>query len=281
GALLSSNEFRSDEITSFFANYLHPTCRDVQQRECTSTLRTPTKVELSNALASLASGSTEADIIAGVLSTDEYYQKHGSTQTGLIEGVYQDLLGRAPTNAEVTAALNKYTNDSVGHTAFAQAMVASPEYQNEVVSLDYQQLLLRAPFTSEADAGQGVLAVRQSLRTPEETLVASLTAMSDYLAETGGSDVDFVARTINALLNRAATPAEESTYLSQPLPHDATWQAGVAESIVESPEYRTNFITGTYERFLSFAVCAVDAGSGHGGPGGLVMLGATIVIAVV
>jgi hypothetical protein len=281
GALLSSAEFRTDEITSFFANYLHPTCRQVQQRECTSTLRTPTKAELSAALASLASGSTEADIIAGVLSTDEYYQKHGSTQTGLIEGVYQDLLGRAPTNAEESAALNKYTNDSVGHTAFAQAMVASPEYQNQVVSLDYQQLLLRAPFTSEADAGQGVLAVRQSLRTPEETLVASLAATPEYLGDAGGSDVDFVARTINALLNRAATTAEESAYLSQPLPHDATWQAGVAEAVVEGSEYRTNFITGSYERFLSFAVCSVNAGSGQGGLGGLVTLGATIVIAVV
>ena len=98
---------------------------------------------------------TEADIIAGVFGTNKYYEKHGSTQAGLIEGVYQDLLGRAPTNAEVTAALNKYTNNSVGHTAFAQSMVASPEYQNQVVSLDYQQLLLRAPFTSEADAGSG------------------------------------------------------------------------------------------------------------------------------
>jgi hypothetical protein len=282
GALLSSVEFRTDEITSFFANYLHPTCREVLQRECTTTVRTPTQAELSAALASLASGSTEADIIAGVLSTDEYYQKHGSTQTGLIEGVYQDLLGRAPSNAELSAALNKYTNDFVGHTAFAQAMVASPEYQNLVVSLDYQQLLLRAPFASEADAGQGVLAGNvRSLRTPEETLVESIAATSEYVGDIGGSDVDFVSRTINALLNRAGTPAEESAYLSRPLPHDAAWQASVAGSIVEGPEYRNNFITGIYERFLSFAVCSVNAGSGQSSPGGLVTLGATIVVGVV
>jgi len=282
GAVVSSAEFRTDEITSFFANYLHPTCLGVLQRECATTLRTPTNAELSAALAALAGGSTEEDVIAGVLSTDEYYQKHGSTQTGLIEGVYQDLLGRTPSSAELSSALNRYTNDFVGHTAFAQAMVTSPEYQDLVVSLDYQQLLLRAPFASETDAGQGVLAGNApSLRTPDEALVENIAATSEYLGDTGGSDVDLVARTIDALLNRAGTPSEEAAYLSLPLPHDAAWQASVAASIVESSKYRSNFIDGIYEKFLTFAVCAADTGSGQSGSGGLVTLGATIVVAVV
>ena len=46
-----------------------------------------------------------------MLSSPQYYQDHGSTQIGLIKGAYQDLLGRAPTNAELSAALAAYTND--------------------------------------------------------------------------------------------------------------------------------------------------------------------------
>ena len=60
-----------------------------------------------------------------------------------------------PTNAELSAALNTYTNDANGHLTFAQAMLSSLNYQDLLVSLDYQQLLLRAPLASEQDAGQG------------------------------------------------------------------------------------------------------------------------------
>ena len=38
--------------------------------------------------------------------TTQFYADQGSTQTGLIKGVYQDLIGRAPTNAEVSSALS-------------------------------------------------------------------------------------------------------------------------------------------------------------------------------
>ena len=138
--VVSGAEFRADEVTSFFANYMHPTCRELAAQECTSTIGTPSNAQLSAALAGFSGGQTEEDIIAGVLGSSQFYADQGSTQTGLIKGVYQDLLGRQPTNAEVSAALNTYTNDPIGHTNFAMAMVTSLAYQDLVVSLDYQQL---------------------------------------------------------------------------------------------------------------------------------------------
>src|ERR1022692_4576797 len=64
--------FRLDEVTSFYANYLHPTCRELQAQECMRTIGAPTTSQLSDALTSFASGTNEEDIIAGVLSSDQY-----------------------------------------------------------------------------------------------------------------------------------------------------------------------------------------------------------------
>jgi hypothetical protein len=267
--VVSGAQFRSDEVTSFFANYMHPTCKELVAQECASTVATPTPTQLSVDLTSLASGTTEEGIIAGVLGTDQYYQNHGSTQTGLIKGVYQDLIGRAPTNAELSAALSAYTNDQIGHLSFAQSMVGSLSYQNLVVSLDYQQLLLRAPFPTEVNSGQGILGGDvKSLQTPDDLLVEEIASTPEFYADNGGSDSRFVVHTINTLLMRTGDATEESTFLKLPLPHDAAWQAAIAQSLVDSTEYRTDFVNGVYAKFLTYSVCAAPAASLTGDPGG-------------
>jgi hypothetical protein len=274
--------FRLDEVTSFFANYLHPTCRELQAQECMSTIGAPTTSQLSAALTSFANGSDEENIIAGVLSGDQYYQNHGSTQAGLIRGVYQDLIGRAPTDAELSTAINNYTNDPVGHLNFAKAMVTSLLYQNLVVSLDYQQLVLRAPTTAEADSGQGILGGDlPSLQTPDELLIEQIASFSEFYADLGGTDSSFVARSIATLLMRPGNASEETGFLKLPLPHDATWQAAVAQTLVNGDEYRTDFVQGVYAKFLTYSLCAqtTSAVGDQGGgifknvPGGWLGLG--------
>jgi hypothetical protein len=256
--VVSGAEFRADEVTSFFANYIHPTCKELVAQECTSTLGTPTAAQLSAALTALSNGSTEENIIAAILGSDQFYVDQGSTQMGLINGVYQDLFGRAPTNAEVSAALATYTNDSVGHNGFASAMVASLPYQDLVVSLDYQQLLLRAPLTSELDAGQGILdGDIKSLQTPDDLLIEQIASTPEFYADAGGTDSRLVARSITTLLMRPATTPQELALLNLPPPHDATWQADVAQSLVDGPEYRADFVRGVYAKFLTYSVCAV------------------------
>ncbi len=267
--LVSSAQFRADEITSYFANYMHPTCKELLAQECRGTIGAPSAAELSAALASLTSGSTEEDIIAGVLGSDQYYQDHASTQVSLVSGVYRDLLGRAPTAAELSSALATYTNDPVGHLDFAQAMVRSLDYQNLLVSLDYQQLLLRAPLLSEADAGQGILGGDvKSLQTPDEILIESIASTPEFYADGGGTDSRFLVNAIATLLMRPGTEAEKLAFLKLPPPHDAVWQGAVAESLVDSTEYRTDFIQGVYAKFLSFSVCAVVTSSPNNDSGG-------------
>jgi hypothetical protein len=281
-ALLSSPAFRTAEITSFFQDYLHATCRELAAQECTSgAIQTPTPAELSTALTSLTSGSTEESIIAGVLASQQYYQNHGSTQTGLIGGVYEDLLGRAPTDKEYEAALNTYTNDSIGHLDFATAMLGALAYRDRVISLDYQKLLLRAPYASETITGEGVLGGGvPSLQTPDETLLVTILTTSEYYADAGGTDNGFLARTINDLLARQGTAAEESADLQRSVVHDTGWQIGVADAILDGSEYRTDFVRGVYETDLTFSNCATNAASAQGNAGLLANIAGTVMVGI-
>jgi hypothetical protein len=284
--VLASGTFRVDEVISFFTNYLHPTCRELMAQECVTTIATPTSAQLAAGLADFSNGMNEEGIIAAVLGSDQYYQNHGSNQTGLIKGAYQDLLGRAPTTAELATALSTYTNDQYGHLKFGQAMVALLEYQNLVVSLDYQQLLMRGPFATEVIAGQGILAGDvKSVQTPDELLIEVIASTPEYYADTGGTASRFVAGTIATLLMRSVEANEETALLNLRATHDTTWQGAVALSLLNGAEYRTYFIRGIYAKFLSYSVCAVDPqpspGGGPGGflkgiPGGWFGLGAII-----
>ena len=280
--LVGGSEFRADEVTSFFANYLHPTCKQLVAQECTSGVAVPGSVELASTLMSFQSGQTEEDIIAGVLSSPQYYENHGSSQTGLIKGVYQDLLGRAPTDAEISAALAAYTNNLSGNRTFAKAMVNSPTYLELVVSLDYQQLLLSAPLPNELDAGRGILQRRGSLQPPDDLLIESIASTPGFYADAGATDSRFLVRAIQSLLLRPATATQEDVFLKLPPPHHSTWQAAVTQALVDSTEYRTDFINGVYAKFLTYSVCAVsptnltgDIGGGflNNVPGGLLGLG--------
>ena len=281
-AALASPAFRTAEVTAFFQDYLHPTCRQLTAQECTDgVIQTPTPLELSTALTALASGSTEESIIAGVLGSPQYYENHGYSQTGLIGGVYEDLFGRAPSDAEYNAALDKYSNDSVGHMEFATALVDSLAYQNRVVSLAYQKLLLRAPYPAETNTGEGVLnGGIPSLQTPDETLLVTILTTPEYYADAGGTDSDFVARTIGVLLARQGSTAEISTYLQRSALHDSAWQTGVADAILDGDEYRTEFVRGVYEMYLTFSVCDLNTGSPQGNGGGLASAGITVLLGV-
>jgi hypothetical protein len=267
--VVSGSEFLTDQVTSFYANYLHPTCPVLLAQECPLTLGSPTSAELSAALTALAGNSTEEDIIAGVLGTDAYYLHHGSTEVGLVNAVYQDLLGRSPTNAERSAALQKYPNDPLGHLGFVQAMVQSSEYKDLVVSLDYQQLLLRAARSAEVLTGEGILGGNTpSLETPDQTLVELIVSTPEYYADTGGTDSRFVVRTLTTLLMQAPATADALQYLQQPPPHDASWQHGVARSTIVTPSYETNFVRGVYEKFLTYKLCTKPAPPAVAGGGG-------------
>lgn len=49
----------------------------------------------------LRGGTSPADVLASILGSDEFYRKAGSTPEGYIRALFQDVAGRAPTEAEL------------------------------------------------------------------------------------------------------------------------------------------------------------------------------------
>src|SRR5207249_4631261 len=78
------------------------------------------------------------------VSGPEYILNHGNTPVGFLIGLYQDLLGRIPSSAEVNFWLNQL---QAGRTPFQVALgfTTGAEREAIVISEDYFTFLGRAP----------------------------------------------------------------------------------------------------------------------------------------
>jgi uncharacterized delta-60 repeat protein len=87
------------------------------------------------------SGTTEG-VELSLLSSPEYFQLHGGTDTGLIAGFYQDLLGRTADSAGSQAWMLALQNGE-SSSAVAQAILRSAEGAHFEVDALYESLLKR------------------------------------------------------------------------------------------------------------------------------------------
>jgi hypothetical protein len=58
----------------------------------------------------LRQGADPTDVEAGILASDEYYDRHGGWEPGFVQGLYRDVLGRRASHAEVDLWLNALQN---------------------------------------------------------------------------------------------------------------------------------------------------------------------------
>ena len=273
-SVINSAAYRDGEVTSFYANYLHQTCRALSVQECVSTIAVPSAAELSTALTNFASGSSEEEIIAGRARQQPVLRKSrqhaGRPRQGRLPGPARP---RADRRRGVGRARQVHRTTRSDTLEFAQAMVRSLAYQDLVVSLDYQQLLLRAPLPGEVVTGARDSRRRRPVAPDarRDRCSSRSSRPPEFYADTGGTPTRALSvHTLPTLLMRRRTTTSEVTgYLHQPLPHDATWQAAVVESIVDSSEYRTDFVRGVYAKYLTYSVCLVttpQTSDSSGGP---------------
>jgi PKD repeat protein len=130
----------------------------------TSFLGNPSRVEMLKAV---------------ILSSPEYFAKHGSTNEGFLQGLYQDILGR-PVEAGALSARSAQLGQGTSRVAEAFQVLTSPEAYAAVVQADY-----RADLHRDVDAGSlpgWVNALTRGL--DDQGLVADLVASDEYFART-------------------------------------------------------------------------------------------------
>jgi Domain of unknown function (DUF4214) len=64
---------------------------------------------------------------AGVLASDEYYARHGSSPVGFVEGLYADVLGRTPSADEVDNWVSRLMVDGGNRAQLAQEFLAAAQ----------------------------------------------------------------------------------------------------------------------------------------------------------
>jgi hypothetical protein len=162
-AIEASAEYRADLVESYYQRYLG---------------RSAAAQEISDWTTLIAAGSTDENVIAGIVGSNEYYADHGSTAAGFLSAAIADLTQQPadPTSATFLLYQQELQAGTSTRSQVAQSIAAGSAYQNAVVNLLFQTLLLRdadatglAAFTSQLAAGSS-----------DEQITAEIAASAEY-----------------------------------------------------------------------------------------------------
>lgn len=127
-----SAEYLADQVDALYRHYLK---------------RAPDAAGAQHWLFMLQNGGTLEEAAAGFTSSAEYFQLQGSTNQGLVIGLYRDILGRTASQAEVDSWVAVLAAGTSRHDV-ALGFLTSTEYRTNLVGTYYQTYLGRAADTA-------------------------------------------------------------------------------------------------------------------------------------
>jgi hypothetical protein len=131
-AIEGSAEYLTDQVKAIYELYLH---------------RQPDSGGGQFWVSFLQAGGTFEEVAEGLTSSQEYYVLQGGTNQGFVTGLYQEVLERTPSNAEI-AGWEVALDDGASRLQVATAFLTSQEYRTDLIEADYMTFLLRS-----ADSG--------------------------------------------------------------------------------------------------------------------------------
>jgi hypothetical protein len=168
-AFLDSAEYESDLI---FQDYQHVLGR------------TPGAAEVAGWVNAMQHGATDTQVLAGFLSSPEYFSRAGDTAQAWVDALYRDVLNRsADSGGEV--AWTQALSSGASKATVALDFVTSRERDGLVVQNDYQQYLGRT--ASAAEVAGWVNAIQHGVSSAQ--IVVGFLASPEYFqghnADTG------------------------------------------------------------------------------------------------
>jgi hypothetical protein len=159
-AITYSSEYRSKLITGSYDRYL---------------ARVPDQSGLNSWLAAMNGGWTISQMDSGLIASDEYWTKSGSTQAGWVAELYTDVLGRSASSSEVTYWTARLSNGS-RRDQVAMSFLLSTERLSTVVDGYYRKLLGRGIDPSGQVTWVGIL--QNGGR--DEAIIGGIIASEEY-----------------------------------------------------------------------------------------------------
>jgi hypothetical protein len=196
GTLTHSAEYYTIFVTDAYSRYLG---------------RTPDAAGLSGWVGAMLSGSvTDEQLEAEFIGSPEYINDHGGSGAGWIRGMYQDLLGRQPSDAEVQAWA-AFLNQGGSTTTVAYEFAASPEREGIRIRDDYQRYLGRGPSDAEVAAWVTAFANHQ---ITNEDVIAGFVGSPEYFVKHYANAADWIFSAFNDVLGRNPDQATYAAWLA-------------------------------------------------------------------
>jgi hypothetical protein len=194
GSLTQSFEYYANFVTAAYQHYLG---------------RTPQTAEVAAWARLMQQGLSDERLEAGFIGSAEYIAGHGGSGAGWVTGMYQDLLGRNPSQAEVNAWVQAL-NAGASPTEIAYDFAASPEREGQRVTADYEKYLGRAPSTAEVNAWVNAFAHGVS----NEAVIAGFVGAPEYFQAHGDNTADWLRSAFADTLGRTPSAGESQGWLN-------------------------------------------------------------------
>jgi tRNA (mo5U34)-methyltransferase len=169
--------------------------------------------------------TSEEQVLAGFLSSDEYFLRHGGSNAHWLEQVYRELLGRQRAPDDVLDALNR--RNITRHQIILE-ITADPDFCGRTNCL--------------------------IAHIPAPSLIAS----EEYYRAECGSPTAWVARIYAKLLGRSPQPLELEDALGRLHQGYAVQRQVLVNNVVTSLEYRRYRIAFYYQKYLGRAASNRD-----------------------
>jgi hypothetical protein len=163
GAILASNQYRSDLVTSYYETFLG---------------RVPDSSGLAYWVAQLAAGARDESVIAAILGSGEFYTSSGGTSGGFVHALYEDLLGRAPESGGLSYWESQLSS-GLSRGALAGAVLASTEHRSDLVNGYYETFLGRVPDSS----GLAHWVAQLNAGAKDESVIAAIVGSSEFYTD--------------------------------------------------------------------------------------------------
>ena len=231
GSLINSLEGQTREVNSLYTRYLK---------------RTPDASGLAYALNFLATGGTIQDETVNMLNSPEYAADHGGTVQGILQGYYQDILGRAP-DAQGLAFYLAQVQGGTPLTVLSRQILTSVEAVSDFVTPIYAAAL---PGVAVDPASlQAIVGDFRNNRRKEAIVTDILASGGDYAAT--NTLASWVRSVYRDVFYRDASAGEVALWLSNFNAGMSTQQ--FVQIALNSQEGRTRFITEEYQTLLGRA----------------------------
>ena len=192
--LTHSAEYYTNVVTAAYQQYLG---------------RLPDANGLAYWVNQMQQGLSDERLEAGFIGSPEYIADHGGPGANWVQGLYQDLLGRAPAANEVAYWVNNL-NNGMSPAEVAYGFASSAEREGQRVTADYQRYLGRAPSAAEVSYWVNTFLAG----TDNETVVAGFVGSQEFFQTQGQNNVnDWLFVAYQEILNRPPDAAGEAYWL--------------------------------------------------------------------